>query len=112
MDLTVCCSNKLCSKIVRLASAKMSDKFPGYSWCDDCWPQLHATTVKWICVWPGPHHEFEASKFFYESQGRSTPRKCSAHREDTVVSRTAMVGGNFWTRLRSATKNLSSGRSR
>ncbi|KAJ7252252.1 hypothetical protein C8J57DRAFT_1351442 [Mycena rebaudengoi] len=118
MDLTVCCSNKLCSKIVRLASAKMSDKFPGYSWCDGCWPQLRATTVKWICVWPGPHHEFKASKFFYESQGRSTPRKCSAHREDTVVSRTvvvsrtAVVGGNFWTRLRSATKNLSSGRSR
>ncbi|KAJ7486421.1 hypothetical protein B0H11DRAFT_1805854, partial [Mycena galericulata] len=109
MDVTVCCSNKLCSKIVRLASIKKSDKFPGYSWCDGCWPQLRATTVKWICVWPGPHHEFKVSKFFYESQGRSTPRKCSAHRdsEDTAVSRKAVVGGNFWARLRSATKNSS-----
>ncbi|KAJ7886927.1 kinase-like domain-containing protein [Mycena leptocephala] len=70
MDLTVCCSNKLCSKIVRLASTKKSDKFPGYSWCDACWPQLRATTVKWICVCPGPHHEFEVSKFFYESQAQ------------------------------------------
>jgi hypothetical protein len=79
MNNTVCCSNKLCGRIVRLASAKMSDKFPGYYWCDVCWPQLCSSIVKWICIAPGPHHEFDTSGFFYESQGRSTPRKCREH---------------------------------
>jgi hypothetical protein len=87
MEETVCCSNKLCGRILRRTNAKESPKFPGYRWCDVCWPQLELFTVKWICVAPGPHHEFEVSKFFYESQGRSTPRKCYDHRGDDIRSR-------------------------
>jgi Alpha-kinase family/von Willebrand factor type A domain len=76
---TVCCSNKLCGKIMHLASSKISEKFPGHHWCDSCWPQLRSSIVKLICLDPGPHHEFEVSRFFYESQGRSTPRRCTTH---------------------------------
>jgi hypothetical protein len=39
-NMRVCCSNKLCSKIVRMAVAKTSEEFPGYRWCDQCWPEL------------------------------------------------------------------------
>lgn len=84
MDNTVCCSNKLCGKIVRVLSAKKSDKFPGYHWCDGCWPQLEAFTTQKICVARGPHHTFEASEFFHESQGEKTPRKCPEHRESNA----------------------------
>jgi Alpha-kinase family/von Willebrand factor type A domain len=84
---TVCCSNKLCGRILRRTNAKESAKFPGYRWCDVCWPQLELFKVKWICVAPGPDHEFEESRFFYESQGRSTPRKCSEHREEDIRAR-------------------------
>jgi Alpha-kinase family/von Willebrand factor type A domain len=112
MDNTVCCSNKLCGRIVRLVSAKTSDRFPGYHWCEACWPQLHSSMVRWICITPGPHHEFEVSKFFHESQGRSTPRTCPNHREedgekDIPTSRTAVTGcnlHNLWIRLKSVTK--------
>jgi hypothetical protein len=118
MSNTVCCSNKLCGRIMRLASARSSDKFPGYFWCDVCSPQLRSSMVKLICVAPGPHHEFDASGFFYESQGRSTPRKCPEHRdrgEDDItkastVSRTSsrtVVGDNFWARLKSAKREKS-----
>lgn len=98
MDNTVCCSNKLCGKIVRLVSAKKSDRFPGHHWCEACWPQLRSSMVRWICVALGPHHEFTVSKFFHESQGRSTPRTCADHREedgekDVPMSGTAVVGG-------------------
>src|SRR5206468_658688 len=65
MDNTVCCSNKLCGRIVGLANAKKSDEFPGYHWCGACSPQLRSSMVKRICVAPGPH-EFEVSEFFYE----------------------------------------------
>jgi len=81
---TVCCSNKLCGRSLDPTIAKESAKFPGYRWCDVCWPQLELFTVKWLCVGPGPHHQFEESRFFYESQGRSTPRKCSEHREEDI----------------------------
>lgn len=80
MDNTVCCSNKLCGKIVRLASAKKSDEFPEYHWCDTCWPQLFSFKTKLMCTAPGSHHEFEVSKFFHEAQGRSPPRRCREHR--------------------------------
>lgn len=98
MDNTVCCSNKLCGRIVRLVSAKRSDMFPGHHWCEACWPQLRSSIVRWICVAPGPHHEFKVSKFFHESQGRNTPRTCPDHREkdgekDVPMSGTAVVGG-------------------
>jgi hypothetical protein len=79
MDTTVCCSNKLCGKILRLASAKKSNEFPGHLWCDTCWPQLRSTTTKQMCLAPERLHEFEVSKFFYQSQGRRTPRKCPEH---------------------------------
>ncbi|KAF2474959.1 uncharacterized protein BDR25DRAFT_301511 [Lindgomyces ingoldianus] len=93
IDNTVCCSNKLCGRIVSLVSAKESDNFPGYHWCDGCWPQLCSSVVKWICIAPGPHHEFEVSEFFSESQGRGMPRKCPEHREKdaiTLVARRAV----------------------
>jgi hypothetical protein len=114
MDNTVCCSNKLCGMIVRLASAKKSDKFPGYHWCDGCWPQLNSSMVKWICIASGQHHEFEVSEFFYESQGRSTTRKCPEHREDYVtasrvvsVTRGELFAGNLWARLKTAKRKKS-----
>jgi hypothetical protein len=104
MDNTVCCSNKLCGMIVRLASAKKSDKFPGHHWCDACWPQLSSSMVKWTCVAPGPYHEFDVSEFFYMSQGRRTPRKCPEHREkDVALSRISVVGDDHWNKLKSAT---------
>ncbi|OCL06691.1 hypothetical protein AOQ84DRAFT_321073 [Glonium stellatum] len=131
----VCCSNKLCGRILRRTSANESEKFPGYHWCDICWPQLESFMVKWICVGPAPYHEFEVSRFFYESQGRSTPRKCSEHREEDVIApratvpsgkkdatirrtgaasrkkgaavlSTAVADGSFWDKLKSATVAL------
>ncbi|KAF4987741.1 hypothetical protein FGRMN_10165 [Fusarium graminum] len=108
MDNTVCCSNKLCGKIVRATSANKSDEYPGCNWCDSCWPQLDKTKEKVVCTAPGPHHEFDISWFYYESQGQIPPRKCAEHRErDVTVARTAVVGGNFFGRLKSATKKTS-----
>src|SRR5207253_2954211 len=66
-------------------SARRSDAFPGYKWCSKCYPQLRSSTVERICVTPGPNHVFEVSRFFYESQGRSTPRKCAKHRAGPVA---------------------------
>jgi hypothetical protein len=107
---TVCCSNKLCGRILRRTSAKESAKFLGYHWCDVCWPQLELFTVKWICVGPGPHHEFEVSRFFYESQGRRTPRTCSEHRrkKGASVPNTGVVR-RFWAKLKSATARSKKG---
>lgn len=76
----VYCSNKLCGKILHLASGRSSAKFPRYRWCNFCYLQLHSSMAKLVCVAPGPHHEFDISTFFYESQGRSTPRRCPVHR--------------------------------
>lgn len=102
MDPTVCCSNKLCRRIIRLASAHKSAKFPGLHWCDMCWPQLESTTTRWYCVAPGPDHEFDVSKFFYESQGKGMPRKCPEHQEkDASASSPAAVGGSLWSRMKS-----------
>ncbi|KAM0338320.1 hypothetical protein ACHAPU_011372 [Fusarium lateritium] len=108
MDNTVCCSNKLCGKIVRATSANKSDEYPGCNWCDSCWPQLDKTKEKVVCAAPGPQHEFDVSWFYYESQGQIPPRKCAEHRErDVTVARTSVVGGNFFGRLKSATKKTS-----
>ncbi|PMD45588.1 hypothetical protein L207DRAFT_508431 [Hyaloscypha variabilis F] len=115
---TVCCSNKLCGRIMRLTSSKTSEKYPGYHWCETCWPQVRLESTKLICVAPGPHHEFEASAFFYESQGRSMPRRCVEHRtaeEDImrvetgsrVRNRRTVVGDGFWTRLKCAKREKS-----
>ncbi|KAH7226202.1 hypothetical protein BKA60DRAFT_555652 [Fusarium oxysporum] len=108
IDSTACCSNKLCGKIIQVTNANKSEEFPGCNWCDTCWPQLEATKEKVICVAPGTHHEFDVSRFYWESQGRVAPRKCEGHRErDETVARTAVMGGNFFGRLRGATKKKS-----
>lgn len=118
LNRTTCCSNKLCGRIVRMASAKKSALFPGYHWCDACWPQLKEFSANRTCSAPGPEHEFEVSEFFYESQGRKAPERCSAHRKDGLVFNTAQHGeasvpstavvrNGFWARLKSATKKMS-----
>ena len=81
-NMLVCCSNKLCSRIVRMAKAKTSVEFPGYRWCYNCWLQLESTTVKIVCTARGPLHDFKLSRFFYESQGRILPRLCPKHYVD------------------------------
>ena len=113
IEPTVCCSNKLCRRIVRLASTHESEKFPGYHWCSACWPQLQSSMVRWICMAPGPNHEFDMSKFFYESQGQLAPRRCPEHVEkDKSVSSAAVVGGNLWSRMKAVgPKRSISGRS-
>jgi hypothetical protein len=91
-NMMICCSNKLCSRIVRVATAKKSDQFPGYHWCDACWPQLFSSMVKLICLGSGPYHEFDMSKFFYESQGQIIPHQCPGHRASPdFVPKTATV---------------------
>ncbi|KAH6713172.1 elongation factor-2 kinase EFK-1B isoform [Leptodontidium sp. MPI-SDFR-AT-0119] len=101
IEPTVCCSNKLCRSIIRLADSQESTSFPGHHWCSACWPQLQSSTIQWICSAPGPDHEFDLSKFFYESQGQITPRKCPEHTErDKTVSSAAAVGGSLWGRLK------------
>ncbi|KAK3947834.1 hypothetical protein QBC32DRAFT_353234 [Pseudoneurospora amorphoporcata] len=85
MPDTVCCSNKLCGRILRRAKKNQSDHCPGYHWCDECLPQLETFKVRRMCTGPGKYHEFEVSRFFFESQGRATPTKCVIHREGDVV---------------------------
>jgi hypothetical protein len=112
MEPTVCCSNKLCRGIIRLASAHKSDQFPGHHWCKECWPQLKSTTERWICSAPGPNHEYDVSRFFYESQGQLEPRRCADHLErDETVSSADVVGESLWSAMKSADKKgLVSGR--
>ena len=79
--MSVCCANKLCGKIVSMSTAKMTP--PSFYWCSRCWPQLKASTVKRVCggatATGGAYHEFEVSKFFYESQGQLLPTSCPEH---------------------------------
>ncbi|CAK7271775.1 hypothetical protein SEPCBS119000_004776 [Sporothrix epigloea] len=72
-----CCSNKLCSKLVLVSKAKKTA--PSFHWCDRCWPQLSASTVKRVCAAPDAYHDFEVSKFLFESQGQLLPQTCSKH---------------------------------
>jgi len=112
-DTVCCCSNKLCGKILRRTTARESDKFPGYQWCGQCWPQLEAFTARWVCVASGaPQHEFEVSRFFYESQGRSTPRKCLKHRGDGMTASRALPAsvGSSASVYRTATASVKRGR--
>jgi hypothetical protein len=113
IEPTVCCSNKLCRRILHLAEAQNSDKFPGHQWCSACWPQLQSSMVRWICMAPGPNHEFDVSRFFYESQGQLPPRRCPDHVEkDKSVSSAAVVGGSLWSRMKAeGPKRSISGRS-
>ncbi|KAF1739435.1 Alpha-protein kinase 1 [Beauveria bassiana] len=107
MDPTVCCSNKLCRKIIRLATAKTSPDHPGRNWCDGCFPQLKAHRKHVTCAAPGPKHQFEVSMFYCESQGEQCPTVCEEHLEkDTTVTPT--VGSGLWdTAKRSDTKEIS-----
>lgn len=113
IEPTVCCSNKLCRRILRLSKAQKSDKFPGYQWCSACWPQLQSSMTQWICMAPGPDHEYDVSKFFHESQGQLPPRRCPEHTEkDKSVSSAAVVGGSLWNRAKAeGPKRSISGRS-
>ncbi|KAK1774191.1 hypothetical protein QBC45DRAFT_459257 [Copromyces sp. CBS 386.78] len=76
---TLCCSNKLCGKILRRADTRVSDKYPEYQWCEVCFPQLESTTEMEVCRADAPYHEFELSRFFHESQGQKVPRMCPEH---------------------------------
>jgi hypothetical protein len=102
MDPTVCCSNKLCRKIIRLATAKSSSRYAGHNWCVECFPQLSAFTANVPCEEPGKSHEFAASKFFYESQGQDMPRYCPEHEEkDTSAPLAAVAGSGLFASLKS-----------
>lgn len=112
MDNAVCCSNKLCGKIVFLNSTQKSNQYPGCHWCSTCWPQLQATVVQRRCEEPKHGHSFDLSLFYYESQGQIAPRKCPEHLErDTTAFSAAAVGGSLWNRMRaSGSKASLSGR--
>lgn len=90
-SMRVYCSNKLCSRIVLLSSARKSPNLSGYHWCDLCWDQLFRSQVSLLCVAEagaaeGPH-EFVVSRFFYESQGTIVPKTCPRHRPRTDTTR-------------------------
>ena len=107
---TTCCANVLCGRILRVSNAKRSDKYPRCNWCHECWPQLDLFNTRLICVAPGPHHEFEVSRFFYESQGLNVPRKCPKHRGIADVGgRVTVETANFWTKTSSGTRTPSYG---
>ncbi|KAK6540225.1 hypothetical protein TWF694_009041 [Orbilia ellipsospora] len=110
---TVCCSNKLCGKILHRATGKRLEKLPGYTWCDACWPQLESSVVNLRCA-VAPYHVFPMSRFFCESQGQNIPRKCFEHRgevrtrDSPVISAKTRRDGitvadeRLWGSLRSA----------
>ncbi|CAD0097834.1 unnamed protein product [Aureobasidium mustum] len=103
MAPTVCCSNKFCRSIIRVANSSESVDFPGHQWCGICWKQLNNPTVQYSCIEDGPKHEFEVSEFFYESQGQFPPRKCPDHREKDVTEASAgSAGEKMWNRMKSA----------
>ncbi|KAK4444704.1 hypothetical protein QBC34DRAFT_474115, partial [Podospora aff. communis PSN243] len=82
-NMLVCCSNKLCSRIVSMADAKTSDDFPGYRWCHSCWSELQSSMETVVCTAPGYRlHQFDRARFFYESQGQVLPRRCPKHSLD------------------------------
>ena len=62
---------------------------------------------------PGPNHEFNISKFFYESQGQAVPRKCPEHQDrDKSVSSAAVLAESLWSHLKAGgPKRSISGRS-
>ncbi|KAF6815613.1 mhck ef2 kinase domain family protein [Colletotrichum musicola] len=103
MNTTVCCSSKLCRRIIQLATANKSSEFAGHFWCDGCWPQLQKFMDTYYCEEGDGPHEFAVSRFFYESQGEPVPRKCLEHREIAQsVSSAASVGASLWNRSKTA----------
>ncbi|KAK3312012.1 hypothetical protein B0H66DRAFT_596164 [Apodospora peruviana] len=118
---SVCCSNMLCGKILLRADANESAKYPQCHWCDTCWPQLEQFSERRICRTSGRRsHEFEVSRFFYESQGQRTPlHTCSKHGEENLTAAAAggegeesalpiavVAEGEFWDNMRSADVTL------
>ena len=102
VESTVCCSNKFCGRIVRRESARKALIYPGFFWCETCWPQIDRPRAEQVCVGPGPEHAFEVSAFFYESQGRKVPIRCPTHRVKEEFVRppsTAEGGGGFFKKL-------------
>lgn len=67
MANTVCCSNKLCGRILLRNDANKAEPYPGYHWCDECYPQIQEFTEEEMCAEDGPDHEFYYSRFFHES---------------------------------------------
>lgn len=65
----VCCSNKLCAKIMDIGNSQDSGTWPGTHWCHECFPQLDATMTTITCKNAPSQHDFRISAFFYESQG-------------------------------------------
>jgi hypothetical protein len=57
--------------------------------------------IRWMCEEPGPHHEYDVSTFFYESQGERAPKKCAVHMdEDASGSDVASVGGRLFSKMK------------
>lgn len=83
-DDQVCCSNKLCRRILwRDKIDCPTAKATGNYWCDTCLPQLGSFLEKRICFdEDSTTHEFEVSRFVLESQGQAPPRRCPLHRKD------------------------------
>lgn len=108
LDQTVCCSNKLCGKIINTTEARGSSEFPDRFWCDACWPQLASSKLKLLCRAPGhgEHHEFEVSRFFFESQGQVMPQMCPRHGGESV-STAAVVSQSLWSKLKFANRSRS-----
>lgn len=78
----VCCSNKFCGRVLALDEAAVSDSFPGFQWCDDCFPQLDGYKAYRKCFEEGCENRFEVSTFFHESQGGDGPLRCAVHQEE------------------------------
>ncbi|KAG4281603.1 hypothetical protein FPRO06_10507 [Fusarium proliferatum] len=98
MNPTVCCSNKLCLKIIRPATANKSSDYPEHNWCDGCFPQLKLSEVKVACE--GSKHNFHVSKFYHESQGEKTPTVCEEHMETDTTATSVTGGGRLPSRRR------------
>ncbi|CAH0058362.1 unnamed protein product [Clonostachys solani] len=108
VESTLFCSNKLCGQIVYASHAKQSTEYPGCSWCEECWPQLESSKTTRLCVGPGSDHEFEVSKFFFESQGSRLPRECPMHRtmEKDLSEAASTSRKGLWARLKSRAKRM------
>ena len=109
IDSTVCCSNKLCGRIIQVVNSQRSDEFPGHQWCSVCWSQLSASKVTRTCAKQGqPFHQFAASAFFHESQGESLPLICPDHRDkSTTLYRNPLTGSKIWESVKSQNKTTS-----
>ncbi|KAK0747732.1 hypothetical protein B0T21DRAFT_379721 [Apiosordaria backusii] len=98
IEPTTCCSNKLCQRIIQLASAHKSFRFVGHHWCDGCWVQLMSSSSKRPCAENELEHDFEICPFYYEPQGKLPPRKCPEHLDVTVSTAALDDLGGFGAR--------------